>query len=114
MTRLAEALGLDRTTLTRNMRALVDRGLIAVVDGEDRRTRLVALTARGKRSLSEALGLWKQAQATVEERFGHGRLQGLHADTEFHLFVTYTDADGKVSKPSAPFAFKLKDRFGYK
>jgi hypothetical protein len=41
-------------------------------------------------------------------------LQGLHADTEFHLFVTYTDADGKVSKPTAPFAFRLKDRFGYK
>jgi len=35
---------------------------------------------RGKRSLSEALGLWKQAQATVEERFGHGRLQGLHGE----------------------------------
>jgi hypothetical protein len=41
-------------------------------------------------------------------------LQGLHADTEFHLFVTYTDAEGKVSKPSAPFTFRLKDRFGYK
>lgn len=41
-------------------------------------------------------------------------LQGLHADTEFHLFVTYIDAENKVSKPSAPFAFRLKDRFGYK
>src|SRR6185437_8083623 len=41
-------------------------------------------------------------------------LQGLRPDIEFYLFVTYTDKDGKISKPSAPLAFKLKDRFGYK
>src|SRR4030088_1624820 len=34
VTRLAQALVLDRTTLTRNMRALLDRGLIAVTGGE--------------------------------------------------------------------------------
>ena len=80
VTRLADALGLDRTTLTRNIRALVDRGLIAVADGEDRRTRVVALTARGRRSLAEALALWEEAQASVEDRFGHRRLQGLHGE----------------------------------
>jgi hypothetical protein len=41
-------------------------------------------------------------------------LQGLRPDIDFHLFVVYTDRDGKPSKPSAPLAFKLKDRFGYK
>ncbi len=41
-------------------------------------------------------------------------LQGLRPDIEFYLFVMYTDQDGKLSKPSAPLAFKLKDRFGYK
>lgn len=41
-------------------------------------------------------------------------LEGMRPDVEFHLFVFYTDKDGKLSKPSAPFAFKLKDRFGYK
>jgi len=29
-------------------------------------------------------------------------LQGLRPDIEFHLFVLYTDQDGKLSKPSAP------------
>jgi DNA-binding MarR family transcriptional regulator len=80
VTRLAQALGLDRTTLTRNMRALVDQGLIAIVDGEDRRTRVIALTAQGRRSLGDALGMWEHAQATVEDRFGHRSLQGLHDD----------------------------------
>ena len=41
-------------------------------------------------------------------------LQGLRPDIDFHLFVLYTDKDGKLSKPSAPLPFKLKDRFGYK
>jgi len=41
-------------------------------------------------------------------------LQGLRPDIDFHLFVVYTDQDGKLSKPSAPLPFKLKDRFGYK
>lgn len=41
-------------------------------------------------------------------------IQGLRPDITFYLFVTYTDAAGKVSKPSPPLAFTLKDRFGYK
>jgi hypothetical protein len=41
-------------------------------------------------------------------------IEGLRADVEFYAFVVYTDKDGKPSKPSAPLAFKLKDRFGYK
>jgi hypothetical protein len=41
-------------------------------------------------------------------------LEGLRPDVAFYVFVTYTDKDGKLSKPSAPLGFKLKDRFGYK
>ncbi len=41
-------------------------------------------------------------------------LEGLRPDIEFYLFVIWTDKNGKLSKPSAPLAFKLKDRFGYK
>jgi DNA-binding MarR family transcriptional regulator len=80
VTRLAQGLGLDRTTLTRNMRALLDQGLIAVADGEDRRTRVVALTPKGRENLTEALGMWEQAQASVEEHFGLGPLRELHGE----------------------------------
>ena len=41
-------------------------------------------------------------------------MQGLRPDIDFYLFVLYTDPEGKLSKPSAPLQFKLKDRFGYK
>jgi outer membrane protein assembly factor BamA len=43
-----------------------------------------------------------------------GLIQGLRADTTFYAFVVYTDKDGKLSKPSKPLAFSLKDLFGYK
>jgi hypothetical protein len=41
-------------------------------------------------------------------------IRGLRPDRQFWAFVTYTDADKKVSKPSEGFNFLLKDRFGYK
>jgi hypothetical protein len=41
-------------------------------------------------------------------------IQGLRPGIEFYAFVVYTDKDGKLSKPSAPLPFTLKDRFGYK
>ncbi|MDA1143150.1 MAG: hypothetical protein O3B01_31705 [Planctomycetota bacterium] len=40
-------------------------------------------------------------------------IQGLHPETEFYLFIVYTDKDGKASKPSVPFKFVLKNRFVY-
>ena len=41
-------------------------------------------------------------------------IRGLLPDTDFYLFLTYTDVDGKVSKPSGPFKVHLKDIFGMK
>lgn len=40
-------------------------------------------------------------------------IQGLRPELDFYVFVTYTDKDGKVSKPSAPLKIRLKNRFVY-
>lgn len=78
MTPLADALGMDRTTLARNVKALEERELVAIErDGEDRRRRVLALTPTGEKALSQALELWAPTQAGVEERFGRERLQSL-------------------------------------
>ncbi len=42
------------------------------------------------------------------------QITGLRADTDFFLFVAYTDKDGKLSKPSEGFKIRLKDIFGMK
>lgn len=41
-------------------------------------------------------------------------VRGLRPYQDFYLFATYTDADGKVSKPSAPLKINLEDFFGMK
>ncbi|MGB9643362.1 MAG: hypothetical protein ACPL3Q_09255, partial [Candidatus Ratteibacteria bacterium] len=40
-------------------------------------------------------------------------IQGLKPDTDFYLFVTYTDSEGKMSKPSQPLKVNLKNKFLY-
>jgi DNA-binding MarR family transcriptional regulator len=74
LTPLAERLGMDRTTLTRNLGGLRDRGLVTIEPGEDRRTRFVELTDAGAQALARALELWAGAQADVARRFGADRL----------------------------------------
>ncbi len=75
LTPLADALGVERTTLTRNLRGLQERSLVEVGSGEDRRTRVAALTSAGVAALRDALARWEQAQAAVEQRFGRERLR---------------------------------------
>ena len=50
--KLAEELGMDRTTLTRNLSPLVDAGLLETVRGKDARHRVIALTDEGRDRLA--------------------------------------------------------------
>ena len=78
VTALAGALALDRTTLTRNLRVLEDRGLLHTYTREDdARMRVVSLTAEGSAVLGRALERWETVQDEVQERFGSERLRAL-------------------------------------
>jgi DNA-binding MarR family transcriptional regulator len=68
VTELAELLGLELSTVSRRVKALEDRGLVArETSPTDRRTSLLRLTAEG-RSLFEALSdSWRQMLAEVLE-----------------------------------------------
>lgn len=81
ITRLAQALVMDRTTLTRDLRPLEAQGFIQVSPGSDRRTRTVTLTARGREVVVSALPLWEQVQARMVEGLGPGGLRRLLGDT---------------------------------
>jgi DNA-binding MarR family transcriptional regulator len=61
-TRLADFLGLERTTLTRNLRPLVRDGHVSVEQGADRRVHKVAVTAKGVVAASSAFPFWRKAQ----------------------------------------------------
>jgi DNA-binding MarR family transcriptional regulator len=59
---------LDETTLTRNLRLLVDAGWVAIESGEDRREKLVRLTKSGAAKLAKALPAWERAQERMRSR----------------------------------------------
>lgn len=77
ITRLAQELFTDQTTLTRNLKLLEKRGLVAIEPGEDRRVKWVSLTTEGQAVLAQALPLWEQAQAKVMQHFGQQQWQAL-------------------------------------
>lgn len=60
---LAEAVNIDRTTLTRGLAPLEREGFITINDGTDARMRVIALTDYGKATTLKAVSLWKLAQA---------------------------------------------------
>lgn len=65
LTELAAKVGLERTSLTRNLRPLERKGLVRDEPGEDQRVRRVAVTKKGEAAALAALDAWKEAQATA-------------------------------------------------
>src|SRR5438270_9920601 len=63
---LAEALGMDRTTTTKNLKPLERRGLLEIrQDEKDARVRRIVLTASGHGVLAEAVPYWQAANDVV-------------------------------------------------
>lgn len=69
ISKLANDMGMDRTTLTANLKPLERRGLLVVhIDVEDRRVRRLILTEAGLTTLLKALPLWEKVQASCMKR----------------------------------------------
>ena len=64
---LADRLGLERTTLVRNLKVLAQKGWIESVTGDGRGLRH-RLTPAGQAILEAAVPLWRQAQAELETK----------------------------------------------
>ena len=80
VTRLAERLALDRTTLTRNLRVLAEEGLVTISAGKDRRERVVQLTEAGQTAIDRATPLWHKAQSRLIEKLGEPRWRRMIED----------------------------------
>ena len=80
VSRLAEAMGMDRTTLTRNLGPLLARGLVVASGGTDKRVREIAATAAAEALVAEALPLWRRAQARLVTVVGRETLVRLLCD----------------------------------
>ena len=70
ITKLAEILVMDRTSLARNLKPLNNKGYLEIKSGKDKRTKMVELTPAGKQMLSHAYPHWKTAQKRVVKEIG--------------------------------------------
>jgi DNA-binding MarR family transcriptional regulator len=68
---LAQVLGMDRSTLTRNLGPLEKEGLVKVGLEGWRRSRSLEITKKGQSRLREALPLWQKAQDMLKGRLGN-------------------------------------------
>jgi DNA-binding MarR family transcriptional regulator len=82
LSRVADGLVMDRTTLTRNLRPLARRGWVRIEAGEDRRERSLSLTRSGRAALERALPLWQQVQTRLHKQIGGAHWVRLLADLQ--------------------------------
>ena len=68
--RLAGFLGMERTTLTRNLAPLETQGWISTKPGEDPRARILAITAQGRGVVRRSFPYWAKAQAEAGKMLG--------------------------------------------
>lgn len=76
---LARQMGLDASTLTRNLQPLQAAGWLVQDAGADARTRSISMTEAGHAKHAEALRCWKTAQLKVNALLGAERVATLHA-----------------------------------
>ena len=76
---LAQHMGMDASTLTRNLQPLVAQGWVVVGPGDDARSRRVRLTEAGCAKRQQAQREWKSAQLALNRRLGPERVAELHA-----------------------------------
>jgi DNA-binding MarR family transcriptional regulator len=67
VSRMAEEIAMDRTTLVRNLDLLTKRGLVEARPAARGAGRVFYLTAEGTRLLEEVTPLWRTAQAELRE-----------------------------------------------
>ena len=76
---LAAQMRMDPSTLTRNLKPLVDAGWVLVAAGADARSRLVCISPAGSAKRAEALTHWRSAQEGLNQTLGLERVAALHA-----------------------------------
>jgi DNA-binding MarR family transcriptional regulator len=92
---LADALVMDRGALTHTLKPLERDGFVKIsVDPDDRRNRLIALTASGRAKLAESEALWARAQQGFEAAFGAAKSSSLRKALEFLVSDRFVEAFG--------------------
>ena len=82
MAELSDRLGMDRTTLVRNLRPLQRDGWAKALGGERGDRVEVSITAKGQRKIKESLPAWRSAQSGAVKTLGEKRWSAILSDLE--------------------------------
>jgi len=82
MAELSDWLGMERTTLVRNLRPLQRDGLVKINGGGRGRLVEVAITAKGRKQIEKITPAWKSAQRAVVKTLGEKRWSAILSDLE--------------------------------
>jgi DNA-binding MarR family transcriptional regulator len=82
MAELSDWLGMERTTLVRNLRPLQRDGLVEVVGGGRGNLVELAITAKGREQLEKLMPAWRAAQNAVVKTLGEQRWSAVLSDLE--------------------------------
>ena len=72
-TKLAEFVGIDQSTLARNLVTVEKQKLVSVKTGSNRREKLITLTKKGEHKIEKSFPLWKKAQGRLVGGIGAER-----------------------------------------
>jgi DNA-binding MarR family transcriptional regulator len=90
---VANRMGLERTTMSRNLKSLSKQQLIKIGDSGHGRTRQVELTEKGNKVLLEAIPRWEASQSRLRKLIGEEDMEALN--TLLARVYAVTQADSK-------------------
>jgi DNA-binding MarR family transcriptional regulator len=82
ISKIAQILVMDATTLTRNLNLLRKQGLLTISPRGAMRQRFLHLTVAGEKALSLAIPLWRKIQQRFVDQIGDGHWKALRAELE--------------------------------
>ncbi len=91
---LAQQMHMSASTLSRNLRPLIDAGWVEQAPGPDARSWFIRATAAGQAKRTEAQRRWRAAQEALNARLGVARVLALHALIDESLSVLDDEGAG--------------------
>jgi DNA-binding MarR family transcriptional regulator len=82
---LAARLSIERTTITRNLKPLIDAGWVELKPGTDARQRIPTITSAGRTTIKQGKQAWKRAQIELQQAMGEQAVRELHAQLDAAL-----------------------------
>lgn len=95
---LAQAMKMEASTLTRNLKPLLAAGWVQLGEGVDGRSRLITITEAGREKRQAAQRHWKMAQTRLNCLLGMPRMLALHALIDESLLLLVNSTTGETNE----------------